>query len=263
MTMSAAAPMTRELATAMCDRIKVPIKQAYGLTETSPGAIVQVSLVFDNMEAAPILTRFQRWKDWDKFIGSVGVLCPNVTAKIVDLDEREVAVGASGEIWLKGPNIFKGYLNNPAGTANTFSSDGYFKTGDVGHVDALGNFYITDRLKELIKYKGFQVAPAELEGLLVSHPKVNDVAVLGIYDAAQATEIPRAYIVPAQGVHRGKETEEEIVNWLAARVAGHKRLRAGVRFVDEIPKIASGKILRRVLKEKAKQEERVGGKAKL
>jgi 4-coumarate--CoA ligase len=184
-------------------------------------------------------------------------------AKIVDPDEREVAVGASGEIWLKGPNIFKGYLNNPAGTANTFSSDGYFKTGDIGYVDAYGNFYITDRLKELIKYKGFQVAPAELEGLLISHPKVNDVAVLGIYDAAQATEIPRAYVVLAQGVHRGKETEEEIVNWFDARVAGHKRLRAGVRFVDEIPKTASGKILRRVLKQKAKQEEGVGGKAKL
>lgn len=115
----------------------------------------------------------------------------------------------------------------------------------------------------MIKYKGFQVAPAELEGLLVSHPKVNDVAVLGIYDAAQATEIPRAYIVPVQGVRRGKETEEEIVKWLAARIAGHKRLRGGVRFVDEIPKTASGKILRRILKEKVKQEERVWGKAKL
>ena len=210
-----------------------------------------------------MLTRFQRWEDWDKFVGSVGVLCPNVTAKIVDLDDQEVAVGVPGEIWLKGPNIFKGYLNNPAGTANTFSSDGYFKTGDVGYVDSQGNFYITDRVKELIKYKGFQVAPAELEGLLVSHPKVNDVAVMGIYDATQATEIPRAYIVPAQGVGRGKETEEEVAKWLAARVAGHKRLRGGVRFVDEIPKTASGKILRRVLKEKMKQEERVYGNAKL
>src|SRR6202034_2347593 len=155
-----------------------------------------------------MLTRFQRWEDWDKFVGSVGVLCPNVTAKIVDLDDQEVAVGVPGEIWLKGPNIFKGYLNNPAGTANTFSSDGYFKTGDVGYVDGLGNFYITDRVKELIKYKGFQVAPAELDGGLISHPKVNDVAVMGIYDAAQATEMPRGDLVPAQGVRRGKEAEE-------------------------------------------------------
>ena len=173
----------------------------------------------------------------------------------MDPDEREVATGVSGEIWLKGPNIFKGYLNNPAGTANAFSSDGYFKTGDIGYVDEQGNFYITDRVKELIKYKGFQVAPAELEGMLSSHPMVNDVAVLGLYDATQATEIPRAYIVPAQGVRRSKETEEEMADWLAARVASHKRLRAGVRFVDEIPKTASGKILRRVLKQKAMQEE--------
>ena len=202
------------------------------------------------------------WHEWDKYIGSVGILCPNVSAKIVSPDEQEVATSVSGEIWLKGPNIFKGYLNNPQGTANAFSSDGYFKTGDIGYVDEQGNFYITDRVKELIKYKGYQVAPAELEGLLASHPKVNDVAVIGLYDASQATEIPRAYIVPAQGVLRGKGTEEEIANWLATRVAHHKRLRAGVRFVDAIPKTASGKILRRVLKQKAMQEG-ISGRAKL
>jgi 4-coumarate--CoA ligase len=186
-----------------------------------------------------------------------------MSAKIMSLDEKEVATGVSGEIWLKGLNIFKGYLNNPKGTANAFSSDGYFKTGDIGHVDEQGNFFITDRLKELIKYKGFQVAPAELEGVLASNPKVNDVAVIGLYDAAQATEIPRAYIVPAEGVLRGKETEEEIAMWLATRVASHKRLRGGVRLVDVIPKTASGKILRRVLQQNAMQEEGVGGKAKL
>jgi 4-coumarate--CoA ligase len=180
----------------------------------------------------------------------------------VSPDEKEAASGASGEIWLKGPNIFKGYLNNPEGTANAFSSDGYFKTGDIGYADEQGNFYITDRVKELIKYKGFQVAPAELEGLLSTHPKVNDVAVIGLYDEGQATEIPRAYVVPAQGVLRTRQTEGEIANWVAARVASHKRLRAGVRLVDEIPKNASGKILRRVLKQKATQEA-VGGKAKL
>ena len=154
-------------------------------------------------------------------------------------------------------------MNNPNGTANTFSSDGYFKTGDIGYVDDRGNFYITDRLKELIKYKGFQVAPAELEGLLSTHPKISDVAIIGLYDAAQATEIPRAYIVPAQGVVRGRETEEEIADWLAARVAGHKRLRGGVRFVEEIPKSAAGKILRRVLRQQATQEGGTGGNAKL
>jgi 4-coumarate--CoA ligase len=180
----------------------------------------------------------------------------------VSPEDKEVAPGASGEIWLKGPNIFKGYLNNPAGTANAFSSDGYFKTGDIGYADERGNFYITDRVKELIKYKGSQVAPAELEGLLSTHPKVNDVAVIGLYDEGQATELPRAYVVPAQGVLRTRQTEEEIANWLAARVASHKRLRAGVRLVDEIPKTTSGKILRRVLKQKTMQEA-VRGKAKL
>jgi 4-coumarate--CoA ligase len=178
-------------------------------------------------------------------------------------DEQEVPAGVSGEIWLKGPNIFKGYLNNPEGTTNVFSSDGYLKTGDIGYVDEHGNFYITDRAKELIKYKGFQVAPAQLEGLLASHPKVNDVAVIGLYDGAQATEIPRAYVVLAQGVPRARETEEEIARWLAGRVADYKRLRGGVRFVDEIPKSASGKILRRILKQTAIQEGGAGQKAKL
>ncbi len=182
--------------------------------------------------------------------------------------ETEVPAGETGELWIKGPNVFRGYLNNPAGTAHALTPDGYFKTGDVGHQDAAGNFYITDRVKELIKYKGFQVPPAELEGLLTSHPDVADAAVVGVYDPAQATEVPRAYVVLAQGVRSGKEVEAEIVRWVGERVAAHKRLRGGVRFVDEVPKSASGKILRRVLKARIKEEEEgmgkmVGVKAKL
>ena len=169
--------------------------------------------------------------------------------------EEEVPAGQTGELWITGPNVFKGYLNNPSGTANALTPDGYFKTGDVGHQDKEGNFYITDRVKELIKYKGFQVPPAELEGILISHPSIDDVAVVGIYDESQATEVPRAYVVPAKGVQAHKKTETEIVEWLAGKVAAHKRLRGGVRFVDEVPKSASGKILRRVLKEKAMVEE--------
>lgn len=178
-------------------------------------------------------------------------------------EETEVPAGEVGELWMKGPNIFKGYHNNPEGTANALTSDGYFKTGDVGYQDKDGNFYITDRVKELIKYKGFQVPPAELEGLLISHPKINDVAVVGVYSKDQATELPRAYIVPAPGVQGDKKTADDVVGWLAAKVAGHKRLRGGVRFVDEIPKSASGKILRRVLKVRAQEEEDKGPKAKL
>ena len=172
-------------------------------------------------------------------------------------------MGEIGELWIKGPNIFKGYLNNPEGTKNALTEDGYFKTGDVGYQDKEGNFYITDRVKELIKYKGFQVPPAELEGLLASHPKIDDVAVIGIYNKEQATEVPRAYVVPAPGVKGNRETEKDIVAWLQAKVASHKRLRGGVRFVDEVPKSASGKILRRVLKVRAQEEEQKTPRAKL
>lgn len=178
-------------------------------------------------------------------------------------EEKELPVGETGELWIKGPNVFKGYHNNPEGTKNALTEDGYFKTGDVGHQDENGNFYITDRVKELIKYKGFQVPPAELEGLLISHPMVDDVAVIGLYNKDQATEVPRAYIVPKAGIEGSPKTANEIMLWLHAKVASHKKLRGGVRFVDEVPKSASGKILRRLLKIKAQDEEEKGQKAKL
>lgn len=203
------------------------------------------------------------WELWNKTIGSVGTLLPNQTAKYMSPEEKELPVGETGELWIKGPNVFKGYHNNPEGTKNALTEDGYFKTGDVGYQDEHGNFYITDRIKELIKYKGFQVPPAELEGLLISHRKVNDVAVIGIYNKDQATEVPRAYIVPKPGVEGSLKTAHDITQWLQARVANHKRLRGGVRFVDEVPKSASGKILRRLLKIKAQEEDANGQKAKL
>ncbi len=217
---------------------------------------------FDSINCIHLLLN-QEWQSWDTTIGSVGRLLPNQTAKYMSPEETEVPVGEVGELWIKGPNIFQGYHNNPSGTANAITEDGYLKTGDVGYQDKDGNFYITDRVKELIKYKGFQVPPAELEGLLASHPHVNDVAVIGIYKKEEATEVPRAYVVPAPGVEGGKKTEEHIKGWLQAKVAHHKRLRGGVRFVDEIPKSASGKILRRVLKLRAAEEEEKGEKAKL
>ena len=167
-----------------------------------------------------------------------------------------------GELWLSGPNVFAGYWKNDAATADAITSDSYFKTGDIGFQDAQHNFYITDRVKELIKYKGFQVAPAELEGILVSHPGIDDVAVIGVYDKDQASELPRAYVVPKGGLGKGEKEAQEIIDWLSAKVTHHKKLRGGVRFVDEIPKSVSGKILRRLLKVKA-QEEEEGKKAKL
>ncbi|KAL9595210.1 MAG: hypothetical protein Q9219_006576 [cf. Caloplaca sp. 3 TL-2023] len=242
---SGAAPLTQELVEAVYKRIRCPVKQGYGLSETSP------------------TTHTQPWEDWDTTIGSVGRLLPNQTAKYMSPEEEEVPVGEVGELWIKGPNIFKGYLNNREGTNNALTEDGYFKTGDVGYQDHKGNFYITDRVKELIKYKGLQVAPAELEGLLASHPKINDVAVVGLYDKEQATEVPRAYIVPAPGVEGSKAVQADISSWLAAKVANHKRLRGGIRFIDEIPKSPSGKILRRLLKTRTQEEDAKASRARL
>ncbi|TKA76907.1 hypothetical protein B0A49_02742 [Cryomyces minteri] len=242
---SGAAPLTKEIVDAVHSKLNLKVKQGYGLSETSP------------------TTHTQPWELWYSTIGAVGTLLPNQTAKYMSPEEKEVPAGEVGELWITGPNIFKGYLNNPEGTKNALTEDGYFKTGDVGYQDKDGNFYITDRVKELIKYKGFQVPPAELEGLLSSHPKINDCAVIGIYNKDQATEVPRAYIVPSPGTEGGKGTEKEIMDWMAAKVASHKRLRGGVRFVDEIPKSVSGKILRRVLKIRAQEEEDAGQKARL
>lgn len=278
---SGAAPLTKDLVDAVYKRLKIPVKQGYGLTETSP------------------TTHTQPWEDWDKTIGSVGRLLPNQTAKYIGEDGVEVPAGetvcrkltwsrtpffamfsgvnlnsksltrrrkltlSKGELWITGPNIFLGYLRNEEGTKNALTEDGYFKTGDVGHQDSAGNFYITDRAKELLKYKGFQVPPSELEGYLITHPDIDDVAVIGIYVEEQATEVPRAYVVPKKTVQVGKGKEKEIQDWLAEKVANHKRLRGGVRFVDEIPKSAAGKILRRVLKAQALEADKKGVAAKL
>jgi 4-coumarate--CoA ligase len=244
MLSSGAAPLTKDLVDTVYARLKIPIKQGYGLSETSPS------------------THTQPWEHWNKYPGSVGVLLPNQSAKYMDAEDKEVAAGETGELWLKGPNIFQGYLNNAASTKNALTEDGYFKTGDVGHQDANGNFYITDRVKELIKYKGFQVPPAELEGILLGNAEIDDVAVIGIYEESQATEVPLAFVVTKKGVQGSPEVEKRIMDWLAAKVASHKRIRGGVRFVDVIPKSASGKILRRLLKDKV-LKERKAGKAKL
>jgi len=244
MVNSGAAPLTRELIDSVNQRFPLPVKQGYGLSETSP------------------TTHTQPWGEWQKTVGSVGKLLPNMSAKYLDENGNEVPVGQTGELALKGPNVFKGYLNKPDLTKSAFTEDGYFRTGDIGHEDKEGNFYVTDRVKELIKYKGFQVAPAELEGLLVGQAKVDDAAVIGVYSEEHASELPRAYVKLGSGVEANEQTAKEIVDYLHGKVAGHKRLRGGIRFVPEIPKSASGKILRRVLKEQAIKEG-VAQKAKL
>jgi 4-coumarate--CoA ligase len=190
-------------------------------------------------------------------IGSVGRLLPNQTAKVVSEAGEDLPIGSTGELWVKGPNVFAGYLKNPTATTNCMTRDGFFKTGDIGYQDKDGNFYITDRLKELIKYKGFQVAPAELEGLLVGNDMVADAGVVGVYDESQATELPIAFVVKSEKVKKVEDgrLEKDICQWVVSKVANHKRLRGGVRFVDEIPKSASGKILRRVLRNQIEEEK--------
>ncbi|EHL01484.1 putative 4-coumarate--CoA ligase 2 [Glarea lozoyensis 74030] len=235
---SGAAPLTKELIFGVHKRLGIHVKQAYGLSETSPVTHIQ--------------------KHWDVALGSVGPALPNQTVLFMSPDAKEVPHGTEGEIWIRGPNVFKGYLNNENATKECLTEDGFFKTGDIGYRDEDGNMYVTDRVKELIKYKGFQVAPAELEGLLMGMEDVQDVAVVGVHDKERETEIPVACIVPAKGVVRGREAEERIVKWVAERVAGHKQLRGGVRWVDEVPKSASGKILRRELRTWLKEEKEKG-----
>jgi 4-coumarate--CoA ligase len=180
-----------------------------------------------------------------------------MSAKIMSESGSPIPIGETGEIWVKGPHVCAGYLKNPTATENMMTPDGFLKTGDIGYQNKNGDFYITDRLKELIKYKALQVAPAELEGILVSHEKLADACVLGVYDPDRATEIPRAYVVKAISARETEDSvlEKEIQEWFNKKVANHKQLRGGIRFTDVIPKSASGKILRRILRDKMRAEE--------
>ncbi|PTB36552.1 uncharacterized protein TrAFT101_010433 [Trichoderma asperellum] len=234
---SAAAPLSRELAVAVWDRLKVGVKQGYGLSETSPAVMVQLS------------------EEWWKFQGSVGRLFPGMEAKIVDEDGKELGRNEAGELLLKGPNVFSGYWNKPELNKETFTEDGWYRTGDIFYCCPQGQFYITDRKKELIKYKGFQVPPAELESKLHGREDIADVCVIGVWDKVQHTEIPRAYVVLKPGVAETEARAKDIIEWLNAKVAPPKKLRGGVRFIKEVPKSQAGKILRRVLKEQAKKED--------
>ena len=152
---------------------------------------------------------------------------------------------ADGELWIRGPQVMKGYLNNEEATASTIDSDGWLHTGDVAHFDSDGHIYIVDRIKELIKYKGFQVPPAELEGLLLTHPAIADAAVIGIPDD-EAGELPKAFITLKPGA---EATAEDIQEFVASQVATYKQVRL-LEFIPEIPKSASGKILRRELRDR-------------
>jgi acyl-CoA synthetase (AMP-forming)/AMP-acid ligase II len=225
---SGAAPLGEELTRACMDRIGCNIRQGYGLTETSP--------VTHSSPAPPRTAKF----------GSVGVPAPNTECKIIDLESgAPLGPGERGEVCVRGPQVMKGYLNRPDATAETIDAEGWLHTGDIGYADEDGHFFIVDRAKELIKYKGFQVPPAELEAVLLTHPCIADAAVIPCPDD-EAGEVPKGIIVLKEAAE-----PQAILEFVAERVAPHKRIRY-LEFVDKIPKSPSGKILRRVLVEMEK-----------
>ena len=220
---SGAAPLDEHLTRACMQRLDCDVRQGYGMTETSP--------VTHSSPPDPAQVKF----------GSVGIPAPNTECKIIDLETGE-ALGPNkeGEVCVRGPQIMKGYLNRPEATAATVDAERWLHTGDIGYADDDGHFFIVDRAKELIKYKGFQVPPAELEALLLTHACVADAAVIPVPDD-EAGEVPKAFVVL-----KGAATAAELMSFVAARVAPHKKIRR-IEFIDKIPKSPSGKILRRVL----------------
>ncbi|MBW3657035.1 MAG: 4-coumarate--CoA ligase family protein [Actinobacteria bacterium] len=222
---SGAAPLGAELGKAAEARVPTAeVVQGYGLTETSP-----VTNLSPAGAAKP---------------GTVGVLVPNMEMRIVDPETGEdLGPNEDGEVWFRGPNVMKGYLGRAEETGQMLDDDGWLHTGDIGQVDEDGYLTITDRLKELIKYKGFQVPPAELEALLITHPDVADVAVIGIPDE-EAGELPKAFVVKTPD---SDVSEQDIIAYSKEHLASYKQVRE-VEFIDEIPKSAAGKILRRELR---------------
>ncbi|KIN73046.1 AMP-binding protein [Sulfitobacter guttiformis] len=220
---SGAAPLGGEVSDAVGKRLNCMAVQGYGMTELSPVSHT---------------TPLEKPKS-----GSSGVALPNTLCRIVDPTSGEdLPAGKEGELWIKGPQVMKGYLNNEKATKETLTEDGWLKTGDIAYIDEEGYMFIMDRLKELIKFKGFQVAPAELEANLVTHPSITDAAVIGIPDD-EAGELPIAFVV----TNDADLTLEAIQTHMAKTLSKYKLVQK-VMFVEEIPKSASGKILRRVLK---------------
>lgn len=218
-----AAPLPDKVAQACANRLGCQIRYGYGLTEVSPLS-----------HASPPDLKESR-------AGSVGFPLPNTECKIIDyVSGEELGPNQEGEICVRGPQVMKGYLRNPMATAEMIDKNGWLRTGDIGYADEDGRLFVIDRLKELIKYKGRQVAPAELEALLMSHPAIADACVIPSPDE-QAGEVPKAFVVL-----KASATGEEIMDFVAARVAPHKRIRK-IEFATEIPKSPAGKILRRVL----------------
>ncbi|KAJ1959383.1 hypothetical protein GGI12_004365 [Dipsacomyces acuminosporus] len=233
---SSAAPLSSETYHQLGQQFQgVNIIQGYGMTEASPGISV----------ADPAR----------KSTSSSGTLLPNILAKVVDEQGKCLGVGQEGELCFSGPNVMMGYLNNEQATSNAIDDDGFLHTGDIGYIDDQRLVFVTARKKELIKFNGFQIAPAELEGILMGHPSVRDCAVVGIFDSKRQTEVPKAHLVLAGDDKLVKSATEpldkiarQIVDWMNQQVVYYKQLRGGYAIVDSIPKSPAGKILRSLLK---------------
>jgi acyl-CoA synthetase (AMP-forming)/AMP-acid ligase II len=227
--LSGAAPLDANIARMLAQRIGARVSQGYGLSETSP------------------VTHAVPFRETEVNLASIGPLAPNTECKIVDVvTGAELGPGQDGELWIRGPQVMKGYLNNEQATRASIDHEGFFHTGDVGHVDERGDFFIVDRVKELIKYKGYQVPPAELEAHVLAHPCVADAAVIGVHDE-DGEEIPKAFVVLKDPV-----SAEDLMGFVASRVAPYKKIRR-VEIVDEIPKSPTGKILRRLLRDRERE----------
>lgn len=236
--MSGAAPLDADLGQAVAERLGCAVVQGYGMSELSP--VSHVTPFDGGVEmvgtAAPL--------------ASSGWTVPNSESRLTDpetgaeIDIAPSGLSRTGELWFRGPNVMAGYLNNDEATRETIDDDGWLHTGDLAQVDEHGCVYIVDRLKELIKYKGYQVPPAELEAVLLSHDAVADVAVIGVVDTESGEEVPKAFVVRQPGASL---TEAEVMEFVAGQVAPYKKVRK-VEFIEAIPKSASGKILRKDLR---------------
>ncbi|KAF2646696.1 4-coumarate-CoA ligase 2 [Massarina eburnea CBS 473.64] len=227
-----AAPLSKELQNEVSAKCDLKVVQTWGMTELTCSSLHVPG-------------------GRDDRSGSVGYVDPNAAIKLIDGEGKEVGVGERGEVHVKGPNVCLGYWRNEKATKETFDEEGFLKTGDVAVKDENGWYWIVDRKKELIKVKGFQVAPAELEALLLEHEHVADAAVCALQ--LEHEELPRAYVA-LKSEHDSRSSEWDIEKWVSERVAKHKQLSGGVAFIKEVPKSASGKIQRKILREWAKND---------
>ncbi|ORX94131.1 acetyl-CoA synthetase-like protein [Basidiobolus meristosporus CBS 931.73] len=221
-------PMSRLVCDIAEKRLGISVSSGYGMTECCGGFAIR-----DGSEMPP---------------ESVGVIMPNCRLKIVDEEGKQLSYGEKGEICVSGPGVMRGYFNNPDATRQAFDEDGFYHTGDVGYIDENNNIYVVDRIKEIIKYDNNQVAPAELEELLLIHPAVSEAAVIGYPSEKQQTELPCGCVVLKQTSDNHQELADQITKHVNSRVADYKQLRAGVVFVNDIPRNSHGKILRRILR---------------